>query len=414
MNSIALIESFAEFKDIKSINRESLMSILEEVFRGVLSKKYGSDENFDIIVNPDKGDLEIWRNRVVVADEDLECSNKEISLSDAKEIESDFEIGESVVEPVYLKDLGRRGILYLRQGLSNKIQEYDSVIAYNKFIELKGEIITGEVHFVNRRNRTVIVIDDAQNEMILGYNDQIPSDSFRKGDTVRAIIKDVVLKNGKPFIFISRSSEGFLSKLFELEIPEILDGLIVVKGVARIPGERAKIAVESYDDRIDPVGACVGIRGNRIHGIVRELNNENIDVVNYTTNTQLYISRALSTAKPTSIIIDEEKKQAVVNLKPEDISKAIGKKGFNIRLASKLTGYEVEIYREALEGEEEDVELTEFCDEIDEWVINTFKGIGCDTAKSVLDLSIPELIKRTDLEEDTVAEVYKILQKEFE
>jgi len=404
-----LIESFSEFKDDKLIDRVTLMSILEDVFRNALKKKFGSDENFDIIINPDKGDLEIWRNRVIVADGEVEDENEEISLSEAQKIENDFEVGEDVSEEVKLIDLGRRSILALRQNLISKIHEHDNTNIYKQFKELEGEIYTAEVHHI--RHRAVILLDDDGNEIILPKDKQIPSDFFRKGDNVRGIIESVELKGNKPSIIMSRASPLFLEKLFEQEIPEVFDGLIDVKKVVRIPGEKAKVAVDSYDDRIDPVGACVGMKGSRIHGIVRELGNENIDVINYTNNLNLFITRALSPAKVTSIKLDEETKRAEVILKPEEVSKAIGRGGHNIRLAGQLTGYEIDVLRE---GAEEDVELTEFSDEIEEWIIAAFKKIGLDTAKSVLEKDIPFLVSSTDLEEETVQEVVNILKEEFE
>ncbi len=408
MENLALIESFSEFKDDKLIDRVTLMSILEDVFRNALQKKYGSDENFDIIINPDKGDLEIWRNRVVVADGEVEDENEEISLSEAQKIEDDFEVGEDVSEEVKLIDLGRRSILALRQNLISKIHEHDNTNIYKQFKELEGEIYTAEVHHI--RHRAVILLDDDGNEIILPKDKQIPSDFFRKGDNVRGIIESVELKGNKPSIIMSRANPLFLEKLFEQEIPEVFDGLITVKKVVRIPGEKAKVAVDSYDDRIDPVGACVGMKGSRIHGIVRELGNENIDVISYTNNINLFITRALSPARVTSIKLDEETKRAEVILKPEEVSKAIGRGGHNIRLAGQLTGYEIDVLRE---GAEEDVELTEFSDEIEEWVISEFKKIGLDTAKSVLEKDIPFLVSSTDLEEETVQEVVNILKEEF-
>ena len=409
MENLALIDSFSEFKDDKQIDRVTLMAILEEVFRSALKKKYGSDDNFDIIVNPDKGDLEIWRNRVVVADGEVEDPNEEISLSAAQKIEPDFEIGEDVSEEVKLIDLGRRAILALRQNLISKIHEHDNTIIYKQFKDLEGEIYTAEVHHI--RHRAVILLDDDGNEIILPKEKQIPSDFFRKGDNVRGIIESVDLKGNKPTIIMSRAAPIFLEKLFEQEIPEVFDGLITVKKVVRIPGEKAKVAVDSYDDRIDPVGACVGMKGSRIHGIVRELGNENIDVINYTSNLNLYITRALSPAKVTSIKIDEEKKRAEVILRPEEVSKAIGRGGHNIRLAGQLTGYEIDVIRE---GAEEDVELNEFSDEIEGWIIQEFKKIGLDTAKSILEHDINDLVKRTDLEEETIRDVINILKEEFE
>ena len=409
MENLALIESFSEFKDDKLIDRVTLMAILEDVFRNALKKKFGDDDNFDIIINPDKGDLEIWRNRIVVADGEVEDENQEISLSEARKIEPDFEVGEDVSEEVKLIDLGRRSILALRQNLISKIHEHDNTNIYKQFKDLVGEIYTAEVHHI--RHRAIILLDDEGNEIILPKDRQIPSDFFRKGENVRGVIESVELKGSKPAIIMSRTSPVFLEKLFEQEIPEVFDGLINVKNVVRIPGEKAKVAVDSYDDRIDPVGACVGMKGSRIHGIVRELGNENIDVINYTNNTQLFITRALSPARVTSIKLNEETKHAEVMLKPEEVSKAIGRGGHNIRLAGQLTGYEIDVFRE---GVEEDVELSEFSDEIDSWIIAEFSKAGLDTAKSVLEQDTADLVKRTDLEEETILEVIKILREEFE
>lgn len=408
MENLALIESFSEFKDEKFIDRVTLMSILEEVFRSTLKKKYGTDDNFDIIINPDKGDLEIWRNRIVVEDGEVEDPNEEIELSEARKIEPDFEVGEDVSEEVKLADLGRRMVLSLRQNLVARIHEHDNTIIYKQFIGLVGEIYTAEVHHI--RNRVVILLDDEGNEIILPKDKQIPSDFYRKGDNVRGIIESVELKGTKPSIVMSRTSPKFLEKLFEQEIPEVFDGLITIKKAVRVPGEKAKVAVDSYDDRIDPVGACVGMKGSRIHGIVRELGNENIDVINFTNNTQLLITRALSPAKVTSVKIDEDTKRVEVMMDPNEVSKAIGRGGFNIRLAGQLTGYEIDVYRE---GMEEDVELTEFSDEIEAWIIEEFKKVGLDTAKSVLELEVGDLVKRTDLEEETVQDVRNILSAEF-
>ena len=409
MENLALIESFSEFKDDKLIDRVTLMAILEDVFRNALKKKFGDDDNFDIIINPDKGDLEIWRNRIVVADGEVENENQEISLTEAQTIEPDFEVGEDVSEEVKLIDLGRRSILALRQNLIAKIQEHDNTNIYKQFKDLEGEIYTAEVHHI--RHRAVILLDDEGNELILPKDKQIPSDFFRKGENVRGIIESVELKGTKPNIVMSRTAPAFLEKLFEQEIPEVFDGLITIKNVVRIPGEKAKVAVDSYDDRIDPVGACVGMKGSRIHGIVRELGNENIDVINHTNNLQLFITRALSPARVTSIKIDEETKRAEVILKPEEVSKAIGRGGHNIRLAGRLTGYEIDVFRE---GVEEDVELSEFSDEIEAWIIEEFSKVGLDTAKSILEQDITDLVKRTDLEEETIEDVVRILKEEFE
>jgi len=408
MENLSLIESFSEFKDEKFIDRVTLMSILEEVFRNTLKRKYGDDDNFDIIINPDKGDLEIWRNRIVVEDGAVEDENQEISITEARKIEPDFEVCEDVSEEVKLVDLGRRTVLSLRQNLVSRVHEHDNGIIYKQFIDLIGEIYTAEVHHI--RHNVVILLDDDGNELIMPKDRQIPSDFYRKGDSVRGVIESVELKGNKPSIIFSRTSPKFLEKLFEQDIPEVFDGLISVKKVVRIPGEKAKVAVDSYDDRIDPVGACVGMKGSRIHGIVRELGNENIDVINFTNNTQLLITRALSPAKISSLKINEEKKTVEAFMDPEQVSKAIGRGGHNIRLAGQLTGYEIDVYRE---GAEEDVELTEFSDEIEGWVLEEFKKAGLDTAKSVLEQDIEDLIKRTDLEEETILSVRNVLKAEF-
>lgn len=406
-----LIETFSEFKELKNIDRATMMSVLEDVFRNVLVRQFGSDENFDIIINVDKGDLEIWRNRVVVEDADLEDPAKEIRLSDAKKIDEDYEVGEDVTDEVKLADFGRRAILNLRQNLAGKIMELEKDHIYGKYKKRIGDIVTGEVYQVWKKE--ILVLDDEGNELLLPKSEQIPSDFFRKGDSVRAVVVKVEMRNNTPIIILSRTSPVFLERLFELEIPEIFDGLITIRKIVRMPGERAKVAVESYDERIDPVGACVGMKGSRIHGIVRELRNENIDVVNFSPNTQLFIRRALSPAKISSIRINESLRKADVYLKPNEVSLAIGKGGLNIKLASQLTGYEIDVYRE-IEEDDEDVNLEEFADEIESWIIDEFKNIGCDTAKSVLNMSREDLIKRTDLEEETIDEVIRILRSEFD
>jgi len=411
MEHINLVETFSEFKEFKNIERETMMRILEDVFRSMLVKRYGSDENFDIIVNIDKGDLEIWRNRIIVEDGEIEDENTQIAYSEAIKIEPDFEVGEEVSEEIKMLDFGRREILTIRQNLVAKIQEYEKDNVYKKYKDKVGEIVTGEVYQVWKKE--IMVLDDEFIELVLPKSEQIPSDFFRKGDSIRAVVSEVEMRNNLPVIILSRTSPIFLERLFEMEVPEVFDGLITLKNIVRVPGERAKVAVESYDDRIDPVGACVGMKGSRIHGIVRELHNENIDVINFTTNASLYIQRALSPAKITSIVIDEENKRAEVYMKPDQVSLAIGKGGYNIKLASKLTGYEIDVYRDT-ETYYEDVDMSEFSDEIDEWIINELKAIGCDTAKSVLELSIEELVSRTDLEEETIKEVVRILKTEFE
>jgi N utilization substance protein A len=406
-----LVETFSEFKEFKNIDREMMMRILEDVFKHLLAKKYGEANNFDIIVNIDKGDLEIWRNRVIVEDGEVEDENMQIAYSEAIKIEPDFEVGEEVSEEIKMLDFGRREILAIRQNLVSKIQEYEKDNVYRKYKERIGEIITGEVYQVWKKE--ILVLDDENIELVLPKSEQIPTDFYRKGDTIRAVVSKVEMRNNTPSIILSRTSPSFLERLFEAEVPEVFDGLITIKNIVRVPGERAKIAVESYDDRIDPVGACVGMKGSRIHGIVRELKNENIDVINYTNNASLYITRALSPAKISSINIIENEKKAEVYLRPDQVSLAIGKGGFNIKLAGKLTGYEIDVYREA-DVDTEDVDLEEFSDEIDRWIIDQFKAIGCDTAKSVLDLGIQDLVQRTDLEEETVKEVIRILREEFE
>lgn len=408
---MSLISTFQEFKEFKNIDRETMMRILEDVFRHMLIKRFGTDENFDIIVNIDKGDLEIWRNRDIVEDGAVEDENLEIAYSEAVKIEPDYEVGEEVSEPMFMENFGRREILTIRQNLATKIQELEKDNVYKKYSEKIGEIISGEVYQVWKRE--VLILDDEYYELILPKSEQIPSDYYRKGDVIRAVVSKVDLKNNTPVIVLSRTSPVFLERLFEQEVPEVYDGLITIKNIVRVPGERAKIAVESYDDRIDPVGACVGMKGSRIHGIVRELRNENIDVINFTNNTNLYIQRALSPAKITSITIDNENNKAEVYLKPDQVSLAIGKGGFNIKLAGRLTGYEIDVYRDT-DTDLEDVALTEFSDEIDQWIIDELVSIGCDTAKSVLIIPVAELVHRTDLEEETINEVVRILKVEFE
>ena len=411
MENINLIDTFSEFKELKNIDRATMISVLEDSFRSVLIKRFGTDENFDVIINDDKGDFEIWRNREVVKDEDLEDPNLQISLTEAKKIDEDYELGEEVTDEVKFLDFGRRAILSLRQNLSARILELEKDNIYHKYKDRIGEVVTGEVYQIWKRE--ILIIDDEGNELILPKAEQIPSDFFRKGDNVRAVVIKVEIRNNNPLIILSRTSPVFLERLFELEVPEIFDGLITIKKIVRVPGERAKVAVESYDERIDPVGACVGMKGSRIHGIVRELRNENIDVINYTANTQLFIQRALNPAKIVNIKILEDEGRAEVYLRPEEVSLAIGKGGLNIRLAGQLTGYELDVYRE-VDEDDEDVKLDEFSDEIEAWVLDELKTIGCDTAKSVLDLSLEDLVKRTDLEEETIREIRSILSAEFE
>jgi N utilization substance protein A len=411
MEHAALIESFAEFKEFKNIDRPTMMGILEDVFRNMIIKKYGSDENFDIIINIDKGDLEVWRNREIVNDGEVEDENKQIAYAEAVRIEPDFEVGEEVSEEVHLNDFGRRAVLAFRQNLVARITELEKDSVYRKYKDRMGEIVTGEIYQVWKKE--VLILDEDGNELVIPKTEQIPSDFYKKGESTRAVVLRVEMRNNNPQIILSRTAPSFLEKLFEQEVPEVFDGLITIKNIVREPGVRAKVAVESYDDRIDPVGACVGMKGSRIHGIVRELRNENIDVINFTNNNTLYITRALSPAKITSIKLDEESKRAEVYLKPDQVSLAIGKGGLNIRLASKLTGYEIDVYRDS-EIDSEDVDLDEFADEIDGWIIDELKNIGCDTAKSVLELPVDDLVKRTDLEEETIKEVMKILKAEFE
>lgn len=411
MSNINLIDSFQEFKDFKNIDRPTMMSVLEDVFRSMIRKKYGTDENCDVIVNTDNGDLEIWRTRTVMEDGFSEDDDLEIELAEAHKYDEDLEVGDEFVEQITLESFGRRAILAARQTLVSKILELEKDEIFKKYKDRVGEIVTGEVYQVWKKE--TLVLDDEGNELLLPKTEQIPADYFKKGDSVKAVVYKVDMMNSNPKIIISRTAPEFLQRLFELEVPEIFDGLITIKKIVREPGERAKVAVESYDDRIDPVGACVGMKGSRIHGIVRELKNENIDVINYTNNTQLYIQRALSPAKITSIKLDDERHTAAVYLKPDQVSLAIGRGGHNIKLAGKLSGYEIDVYREADE-QEEDVDIEEFSDEIDGWIIDEFKRVGLDTAKSILALTLGELVKRTDLEEETIKDVVSILQAEFE
>jgi len=411
MDSVELIDSFSEFKELKNIDKQTMQHVLEDVFRAMLKKKFNTDEHIDVIVNIDKGDVQIFLNKEIVDDGEVEDSNIEIAYSEAIKIEPDFEIGEEVTEEFKFSDFGRRNILSLRQNLISRIMELEKDHLYKLYKERIGEIITGEVYQVWKKE--IMVIDDEGNELILPKSEQIPSDYFKKGESIRAVVAKVDMRNSSPVIILSRTAPEFLERLFELEVPEVFDGLITIKRIVREPGERAKVAVESYDDRVDPVGACVGMKGSRIHGIVRELRNENIDVINFTNNPQLFIQRALSPAKISSIEIDEEEGRAKVYLKPDQVSLAIGKGGHNIKLGGRLTGYELDVYREG-EVDVEDVDLEEFADEIDGWILDELKAIGCDTAKAVLDISVEDLAKRTDLEEETINEVFKILQSEFE
>ncbi|MCB9231459.1 MAG: transcription termination/antitermination protein NusA [Bacteroidia bacterium] len=409
-NKIDLVETFSEFSRFKNIDRATLMGVLEDVFRTMIRKKYGSDENFEVIVNVDKGDIQAFREREIVEDGEVEDETKQISLSEALTIDEDYEIGDLMAEEIDFLTFGRKMVQTAKQTLTQKVRDLEKNVIFEQYQEIIGEIIVGEVYQIWRNE--IMVIHEG-NELILPKNEQIPKDRFRKGDTIRAVVQNVEMRNGNPFILVSRASPLFLEKLFEQEVPEIYDGLITIKGIVREPGERAKVAVESYDDRIDPVGACVGMKGSRIHGIVRELRNENIDVINYTSNDQLYIQRALSPAKITSIKLDEARGNAAVYLKPDQVSLAIGKNGLNIKLASKLTNFNIDVFRE-MDPDEEDVDLDEFADEIDGWIINILKGIGCDTAKSVLDLSVADLERRTDLDVETIEEVLSILREEFE
>jgi len=411
MNSLELVDSFSEFKELKNIDKQTMQHVLEDVFRAMLKKKFNTDEHIDIVVNIDKGDVQIFLNKEIVDDGEVEDPNTEIAYSDAIKIEPDFEIGEEVTEEFKFADFGRRNVLALRQNLISRIMELEKDQLYNKYKERIGEIVTGEVYQVWKKE--ILIMDDDNNELILPKSEQIPSDFFKKGESVRAVVAKVDMRNSTPVIILSRTAPEFLERLFELEVPEVFDGLITIKKIVREPGERAKVAVESYDDRIDPVGACVGMKGSRIHGIVRELRNENIDVINYTSNQQLLIQRALSPAKITSMEILDDEKRVKVYLKPDQVSLAIGKGGNNIKLAGKLCCFEIDVYRDG-EVDIEDVDLEEFADEIDSWIIDELKAIGCDTAKSVLEISVEDLVSRTDLEKETIEEVFRILKAEFE
>lgn len=412
MNSVELVESFSEFKDFKNIDRPTMMRVLEDVFKTLLRKKYGSDQNFDIIVNTEKGDLEIWRHRLIVEDGKVEDKLAEVEITSAKTIEPDMEVGEELYEAITIESFGRRAILAARQTLISRVLDLEKDEVYKKYKDRVGDIISAEVYQVWRKE--ILLLDDEGNELILPKNEQIKTDFYKKGDSIRAVIKNVELRGSTPLVILSRTDGTFLAKLLEQEVPEIMDGLIVIKKIVREPGERAKVAVESYDDRIDPVGACVGMKGSRIHGIVRELRNENIDIINYTANLNLLLQRSLTPAKIEGIAIDDIKKRASVYLKPDQVSLAIGKGGFNIKLASKLTGYEIDVFRDTDTEVEDDVDLDEFSDEIEGWIIDQLKAIGCDTAKSVLELDRDELVRRTDLEEETIDDVIKILKTEFE
>lgn len=411
MNSIELIESFSQFKEFKNIDRPTMMRVLEDVFRTIIRKKYGSDDNFDIIINTDKGDLEIWRTREIVEDGEVEDDMTQIALSDALELESDYEVGEDAFEEITIESFGRRAVLAAKQTLLSRILDLEKDEIFKKYKDREGDILTGEVYQIWKRE--ILLLDEEGNELILPKREQIPSDYFKKGESVRAIIKEVQMRNNNPKIILSRTDVRFLEKLMEQEVPEIFDGLITIKGIVREPGDRAKVAVESYDDRIDPVGACVGMKGSRIHGIVRELKNENIDIINYTNNKNLYVTRALAPAKINSMKFEEDEERVNVYLDPDQVSKAIGRGGLNIKLASRLTGYEIEVFRDIAEDEEIDIDLEEFSDEIDQWVIDEFKNVGCDTAKSVLALDPETLERRTDLELETIQMVMAVLKEEF-
>ncbi len=409
MDNLNLISNFAEFKELKNIDKSTMIGVLEDVFRHALEKQYGTDQNFDVIINPEKGDLEIWRNRLVVEDGAVEDPNAEISVSEVKKIDATYEVGDEYSDEIKMAAFGRRAVLSLRQNLASRILDLEKANLYEKYSQKVGEIIVGEVYQVWKKE--VLVLDDEENELILPKTEQIPNDFYRKGDTIKAIVKSVEMNNNQPRIILSRTANQFLERLFEQEVPEIYDGLITIKRIARIPGERAKVAVESYDERIDPVGACVGMKGSRIYTIVKELRNENIDVINFSTNTQLMIQRSLNPAKISSMTVDEETKTATVYLKPDQVSLAIGKGGLNIRLSKMLTGYDIDVYREI---EEEDVALTEFSDEIEKWIIDALKAAGCDTAKSVLELPVEEVARRADLELEQAQQVVEILKSEFE
>ena len=410
--TISMVDTLAEFKELKNIDKDTMISVLEDSFRNVIAKMFGTDENYDVIINPEKGDFEIWRNRTVVADDELEDENLQLTLTEARKIDADCEVGEEVTDEVHFADFGRRAILNLRQTLASKILELQKDSLFAKYKDKIGNIIAADVYQVWKKE--ILLLDDEGNELLLPKTEQIPTDFYRKGETVRAIVQRVDNYNNNPKIILSRTDKLFLQRLFELEVPEINDGLITIKAIARIPGERAKVAVESYDDRIDPVGACVGMKGSRIHGIVRELRNENIDVINYTSNISLFIQRALSPAKISSIRVNEEEHKAEVYLRPEEVSLAIGKGGLNIKLACMLTEYAIDVFRDVEGADEEDIYLDEFSDEIDSWVIEALKNIGCYTAKSVLAMNREEIVERADLEEQTVDEVLAILSAEFE
>lgn len=411
MNSIDLIESFSQFKEFKNIDRPTMMRVLEDVFRTIIRRKYESDDNFDVIINTDKGDLEIWRRREIVANGKVEDPLLQLSLTDAHKLDEDYEVGEEAYEEITMETFGRRAVLAAKQTLFSRIMELEKDEVYKKYKDREGDIVSGEVYQIWKRE--ILLLDDEGNELILPKGEQIPSDYFKKGESVRAVIKEVQMRNNNPRIILSRTDTIFLSKLMEQEVPEIFDGLITIKGIQREPGERAKVAVESYDDRIDPVGACVGMKGSRIHGIVRELKNENIDIINFTNNQSLYIQRALAPAKINNMTFDEENKRVSVYLDPDQVSKAIGRGGLNIKLASRLTGYEIDVFRDIAEDEEFDIDIDEFSDEIEEWVLDALKNIGCDTAKSVLKLDADTLARRTDLEEETIKDIRRILEDEF-